>query len=821
MSSQRPFRPSLDIMWAPLCTILAGLAVGLRPSRAGEGYQFNSVAVTGGGYITGIIAHPAEQYLMYTRTDIGSSYRWNQTANKWIPLTDFISQADSNLFGTEAIALDPNNVDRLYLAQGRYLTSNNSAIFVSDDRGQSFDVYPAPFPMGANELGRNNGERLAVNPFNSDELWMGTRTQGLWRSLDRAKTWANVTTIPEGFANTIGISFVIFDPQVNGTAYIGATAPQGLYYTTDGGASFQSVPNQLNDWNSTAAANASPAPLSSAPQPMKAVLANQTLYVTFADFPGPYGITAGVALKYDTQSQEWTDITPSSSNSSPPPYSPQAFPVGGYCGLSVSANDSNTLVLTSLSRDPGPALDSLYLSRDGGQTWKDVAQLSTPNASSVGGYWGHNYSEAALANGTAVPWLNFDWSQGWGGYGAPSPIYGLTKFGWWMTALLMSPWDPETVMYGTGATIWAANNILSASASDAASSWHIEAQGIEETFCLAMASPTQGAHLLSGFGDINGMRHDDLDVPQPMFGLPVFSNVDYLDWAGQNPYHVVRVGGNGLNQTEAPGCNIAAVSTDGGTEWRAFDTCIPTLNYTDHNTGVIAIDASGECLVWTSGSTPVEGTNPAINVSGPYYSADGGHNWMSPSGLDLQTPNISSDKVQSHTFYSYTNGVWYLSTDGGATYNSTLGSDIGLPSTVTGTVPVAHTSVAGYLYLSLGPDGIYKSEDFGQSWCKQTEDGVTPSLFTIGAPKPGCANPALYIWGTAGPATPVGLYRSDDNGANWVRINDDAHQYGGPTVLQGDSRVYGRLFMGTGGRGILRAELVEGISGVAPGTGGM
>jgi len=492
--------PLLNILISS--ALLANAAGGVTQNHP---YEFNSVAVTGGGYITGILAHPKEPELMYVRTDIGSSYRWNATCNKWNPLTDFISQADSNLFGTESIALDPNNSNRLYLAQGRYLTSNESAFFVSDNYGQTFDIYPAPFPMGSNELGRNNGERLVVNPFNCNELWMGTRTEGLWKSEDRAKTWTNVTSIPDAFANTIGIVFVLFDPHHEGTIFAGATALEGLFYSTDGGSTWSPIPGQPKNWDMiTVPANATQ-PQSSAPQPMKAALAsNGVLYVTYGDFPGPYGVDYGVVYSYNTNSKVWTDITPDSTNTYPPPYEPQAFPPGGYCGLSISAQDPNTIVIASLDRDPGPALDSMYYSRDGGKSWKDVSQLSTPDRKEVDGFWGHPIAEAAIDDGISVPWLSFDWSPRWGGYGAPSPIYGLVKFGWWMSAVLMSPWDDNKVMYGTGATIWATGNLATTIESNAAPQWDVQAQGIEETVNLAMASPTWGdAHLFSGFGDVS------------------------------------------------------------------------------------------------------------------------------------------------------------------------------------------------------------------------------------------------------------------------------------------------------------------------------
>lgn len=368
-------------------------------------YQFNHVAVTGGGYITGIVAHPTEANLMYVRTDIGGAYRWSQSENKWIPLTDFISAADSNLLGTESIGLDPTDANRLYLAQGRYLTSNNTAFFVSADKGETFDAFPAPFVMGSNELGRNNGERLAVNPFNPQEIYFGTRTEGLWRSIDRAQTWTNVTSLPDAFANGMGIYFVLFDPTRNGTVYIGGSTPGGIYYTTDDGQTWKAVPGQPTTWeNSTLVEGETP--YSTGPQPMKAVLTSDgaTLYVTYGDYPGPYGVQYGYVYKYDTRKSHWTNITPGVGNNSyPPPYTPQAWPPGGFCGISVDLHDPNTLVVTTLDRDPGPALDSMYLSRDGGQSWKDVSQLSSPNG--TGGYWGHPISEAALKNGTKVPWL--------------------------------------------------------------------------------------------------------------------------------------------------------------------------------------------------------------------------------------------------------------------------------------------------------------------------------------------------------------------------------------------------------------------------------
>lgn len=784
-------------------------------------YQFNHVAVTGGGYITGIIAHPTEPNLMYVRTDIGGAYRWNQDENKWIPLTDFISAADANLLGTEAIGLDPTDPDRLYLAQGRYLTSNNTAFFVSSDRGATFDVYPAPFVMGSNELGRNNGERLAVNPFRPDEIWFGTRTEGLWKSGNRGKTWTNVTSIPDAFANTMGIYFVIFDPTKAGTIYIGGSTPGGLYRTLDHGQSWEAVPGQPTTWQSSTLIEGE-APLSTGPQPMKAVLTSDgaTLYVTYADFPGPYGVQYGYVYRYDTKRSHWTNITPGVGNNSyPPPYVPQAWPPGGFCGISVDSKDPETLIVTTLDRDPGPALDSLYLSRDGGESWKDVSQLSSPNG--IGGYWGHPISEAALKNGTQVPWLSFDWGREWGGYGAPSPVYGLTKFGWWMSALLMDPNNPGHVMYGTGATIWSTDNVFAAEKNEA-SDWYIQAQGIEETFTLAMISPSDGpANLLSGFGDINGMRHDNLREPQPMFSLPAFSNLNSLDWAGQRPHVVAKVGSCGLNYTG--GCGQGTFSTDAGDSWTMFPECAPGIDYKTTTDGIIAIDASAEHFVWSTLIT--------TQANGPWTSSNAGANWTAPTGdLNVQTANISADRVQPGTFYACDNGTFYVSTDGGSSYRGSVGSSIGLPEGECA-LPVVNFNKAGELWLALGMSGLYHSLDFGSSWKSVGPKGLHANFFSVGkgSPSRDSATVSLFLWGriaSSGAGSVDGLYRSDDSGVSWARVNDEAHQYGGPELILGDPRVYGRVYIGTGGRGIIFADIAgfanfSGSVTNVPGTAGI
>jgi len=76
-------------------------------------------------------------------------------------------------------------------------------------------------------------------------------------------------------------------------------------------------------------------------------------------------------------------------------------------------------------------------------------------------------------------------------------------------------------------------------------------------------------------------------------------------------------------------------------------------------------------------------------------------------------------------------------------------------------------------------------------------------------PAPGRKYPAIYLIGTL-QANEQAVFRSIDRGASWTRINDDQHQYGTQVVVTGDPRVYGRVYLGTNGRGILYGDPLPG-----------
>ena len=53
---------------------------------------------------------------------------------------------------------------------------------------------------------------------------------------------------------------------------------------------------------------------------------------------------------------------------------------------------------------------------------------------------------------------------------------------------------------------------------------------------------------------------------------------------------------------------------------------------------------------------------------------------------------------------------------------------------------------------------------------------------------------------------PCGIYRSEDGAGTWVRINTDSTQFGEILSLDGDCRMFGRFYIGTGTMGLLMGE---------------
>jgi hypothetical protein len=700
-------------------------------------YHWLPVRIIDGGTMTGLYMHPTQQGLMYTRANVGGAYLRDTANPVWLPLTDWLSglSPDWSLMYIESIALDPTDVNRIYLAGGGYLEpgSPNGAIMISDDLGNSFQTVNLPFQMGANDnYGQQGGERLAVNPFNPAQLFLGTHQNGLWVSNDHGATWSQSASFPiTSTPDLVGVAFVRFDPAKSGVVFAGVYNG-GIYSSADGGATWKQIPNQPTTL-----------PDSETLRPMRSALGpDGVLYVTYANNAGLSTISNGAVWKFNTVSGVWANITPPDTTSNL---------WYGYCAVSADAEHAGTVMAGTWNRwYPG---DDIFRSTDGGATWKILLAYSVRDTS-------------------LSPFLDDS-----------PPVFGA-----WNPSIEIDPFDSGHALYVGGSTIWETHN-LTAMDSLQTTQWTVGALGVEETVIHDVISPPTGPHLYSIIGDRGGFRHDDFSVSPLPFLNPKMVDVASLDYAASNLLFMARVGA-----LDYAGNLAAAYSRDGGVTWTPYSG-LPPGEGIDSNLGyaaMVAVSADGATVIWAPGATL-----PAYWSAGAWVSSSG-----APKGVRL-----ISDRVNAKKFYGYdpASGTLFVSHDGGVTFTAGatgLPQDVGSPGWTAEAHPKAVYGIEGDLWLPTSA-GLYHSTDSGLSFTQITSIGSAP-LVGFGRSAPGAAYPAIYVVGTV--TGIYGIFRSIDEGQSWTRINDDAHQYGQLDAISGDPQLYGRVYLGTSGRGILYGD---------------
>ncbi|MDQ3001838.1 MAG: hypothetical protein M3Y08_11335 [Fibrobacterota bacterium] len=299
---------------------------------AAQTYTWKSVTVHGMGFVTGIIAHPLDQNLVYAKTDVGGLYRWEASNSAWVPLLD----GKGIGLSIESFAISPANPSLIYIA-------TDSSIYKSADQGNTWARQSLPVFMDGNGEWRQAGERLAVDPNgNGAVVYFGSRKNGLWKSSNSGSTWAQISIVSIPVGADAGVSFVAFD-KASGNAttasskiYAGVMG-SGIYQTSNGGTSWELIPG---------------GPATSLRPIGASIGTNGKVYVAYAGTaiggPGAVYVFDGASL---------SAITPSNTAGS------------GFCGISV--DPSNPLRIITAEFNAGPQ-KTLHLSNDGGVSWIEL-----------------------------------------------------------------------------------------------------------------------------------------------------------------------------------------------------------------------------------------------------------------------------------------------------------------------------------------------------------------------------------------------------------------------------------------------------------------
>jgi hypothetical protein len=463
--------------------------------------------------------------------------------------------------------------------------------------------------------------------------------------------------------------------------------------------------------------------------------------------------------KLDTASGVWTAISPVPSSS--------ADDYFGYGGLAVDAQDPDTIMVSALNSWWPDTM--IWRSTNAGATWTRIWDFG-----------GSSRTFRYVQDISASPWLTFGAN--------PQPPEVPQADGW--SGPHIDPFNSNRMMYGTGATLYGCDDLT---AWDTGGQIHIRvmAQGIEETSVLDLISPPSGANLLSAIGDVNGFRHNSLTtVPPLMFTAPNTSSSTSIDYAELMPNFIVRSGN--VDKQFNPNVNRVGFSFDGGTSW--FQGQEPG-GVTGG--GTVAAAANASRVVWSPQGAAVS------------FSTNNGSSWTASSGIPAGAV-VESDRVNPMKFYGFVNGTFYVSTNGGASFTATAAT--GLPASGAPVRFKAVPGIEGDVWLAGGTEGgtygLWHSTNSGASFTRLPSVEEADNI-GFGMPAPGQTYVALYSSAQVGGVR--GLFRSDNVGTGWVRINDDAHQYASTSAaITGDPRVYGRVYVATNGRGLILGELPSG-----------
>nr|WP_308016540.1 xyloglucanase [Jidongwangia harbinensis] len=708
-------------------------------------YTWKNVRIDGGGFVPGIVFNRAEKDLIYARTDIGGAYRWNPAGRSWTPLLDWVGRDRWGYNGVVSIASDPVDPDRVYAAVGMYTNGwdpNNGAILRSADRGATWEITELPFKNGGNMPGRGMGERLAVDPHDNRNVYYAAEGG---HGLWRSTDHGATWAQVTAFPNA---GDYVQDPS-DASGYLSQN--QGLTWVTFDDETrdvYVGVADRQNPVYRSTDGGATWARIPGQPTGYlahKGVVdsVNDFLYIATSDTGGPYDGGKGQVYRLDTNTGAWTDVSPVKLSAGDDLYF-------GYTGLTVDRQRPGTLmVATQISWWPDAIF---YRSTDNGATWTRIWDFG-------------NYPERVnryTMDISANPWLDFN--------NRPQLPETSPKLGWMNESVEIDPFDSGRMLYGTGATVYGTTELTNW---DAGTTFTIRpmAKGLEETAVLDLASPPTGAPLVSALGDIGGFHHADLDaVPAHFHDTPNLGSNTSLDFAESAPAVFARVG----NGDAAP---HLGVSTDGGKSWHSGQEPSGVTGG-----GTVAVGADAGAFVWSPAGT------------GVHHSSTRGSSWSASTGIPAGA-KVESDRVDPKTFYGYAADRLYVSTDGGASFAAT--------ATVSARSVRAVPGRAGDVWAA-GATGLHRSTDAGATFTALP--GVTEAInVAFGKAAPGASYPAVFLVGTVGGVD--GVYRSDDAGATWVRINDDAHRYGNSgDALAGDPRVYGRVYLGTNGRGVLYAD---------------
>ena len=741
-------------------------------------YRYRHLPIGGGGYVTGFFFHPTDPQVMYCRTDIGGMYRFDHAAQEWRSLIDHVSPVDGRACCPISAALDAREPGRLYVVSGLRAPGSNGQLTVSEDYGATFSSYELPVFAHGNLHGRGAGEHLLAE---DGALYLASQMDGLWFSPDGGESWRRVESFPE-----TGCTFVAKQGGMLLVGTEGLALRQGdrrgnsLYASFDGGATFAPVPQVPYETAEGSQLHGLVA--------QRCAFDGAYLYVSFSA-NGPRSQTVEKGYTCDCGDCACGRLVRYPFDGKTLGAPEDVTPEKGAWGYSAMDAQHGLLITATISRRDG---DAIYLSRDQGRTWTTIL---------------HRLEKGRMDFRLTymLPRCN----------GGGNLVH-------WMTDVKIDPHRPDTAWFNTGTGVFRTQNLTADEVV-----WQDWCDGMEETVHIKVYAPPSGrVQVLDMIGDLGGFAFTDVDKHCDNSFADGEGNrwITCLscDWPDEDPDHVVVTArGNWKGKTQGG----LIVTRDGAQTWRRLpapfgldadtDALLRRIESPNVNAGWVAVSADGQSYVWSVADRIFL---PARHL---LVSHDQGNTFRRSAVLDAAGQPFQgmmkpmSDRCMANVFYGFgDHGELFVSTDGGDTFRQKA-APVGFPAVHFAKVDCADqteirvaSGEPGVMYIATGT-GLWKlrydpATDEFTGKCL-TKEGDQVFCVGLGLGQPGgdfAAEPKmLYFNGVVDGQ--YGFYRSGDDCRTLTRINNDKQMYGRVHSIDGDKRVFGRFYIGTGSSGLL------------------
>lgn len=807
-------------------------------------YQYHNLPIPGGGYVTGFLYSEKERDVLYIRTDIGGTYRFDAKEQRWISLIPHVTMEDLSETFPIALAIDEQKPGSLYIACG-VNCAGSGVLAISQDYGESFVYEKIPVMIHGNLNGRGTDERLCVR---GNIIYFASQQEGLWRSEDKGHSWRKLTALPEDYLTFVteleGMLLVGTAGVTTGTGIPSDTSDNGktaamrghsLYISYDNGISFEKMQEPENHVIDGCRLNGLVA--------QRWCRDEKYLYVTFAStgrrsyvLENGYSCDSGDTIdghivrypfvktkEYEAKPKKaraaengksgdgmqaeaawkWClgameDITPGSA-SVVKGIGQENIQRGdildyGFSGISVSGQTPGMLVASTIVKDDG---DSVFLSRDYGESWKQIL---------------YDLSEGEIS--FRAPYMRPECN------GGHSLIH-------WLSDIKINPFDDREAWFNSGTGVFRTRNLK-----DDVCRFTDWCDGIEETVHLNIYSMPKGkVQVIDILGDLGGFAFEEPDQPCENSFADAKGN-RYItcinaDFSDVNPeWLVVTPRGNWTGKT----LGGLILSRDQGKTFERLpmpygltedlDEALHLIEHPNVNSGWVAMSPDGQNIVWAV----AEGIE--LPVRRLIASHDSGRTFSCCTVYDKNDRlkiagkvKVFSDRTDSSLFYGFgSESDFYISRDGGSTYREYVlpaefpKVDFGLIDCANKTEVRGETGRQGVFYMAMGEGGIWRLE-----YCKETDrvslnrltaPGITAYRMGLGLGAPDGDyyrdSKAIYFNGIV--EGKYGFYRTLNQGETYERLNTDKQMFGEINSIDGDCRVFGRFYLATGSNGVKWGE---------------